>query len=333
MTAWSGLRANDATTGGVTLGTIRPLAARPFHFRFVNVHAAHGAADFGCVCDWHQEESVDAAGGRAGAVLSGPESRDAGIMKHNLAMLRTYAAGLIRSWGKQKIFCVGLNKTGTVSLTSALEELGVMVAPQKPAEQTIRDWARRDFRRLIRFCRYFQAFQDVPFSCSFTYQALDLAFPGSKFILTVRQSSEIWRRSLTRYHSKLFAGGAVPQVADLKAAQYCYPGFILDFYRAVFPMDGPTLYAPEMLRAYYESHNASVIEYFRHRPADLLVLDVSKERAFSDLCRFLGKPVLDKPFPWANKTDDLVVPGAPLRTASLPPHDYVSGEFDRPGIE
>jgi hypothetical protein len=79
VTAWSGLlrrlkdafafswglQANDETTGGVTLGTIRPLAARPFHFRFVNVHAARGAADFGCVCGWLQEESVDAAGGQA----------------------------------------------------------------------------------------------------------------------------------------------------------------------------------------------------------------------------------------------------------------------------
>lgn len=243
---------------------------------------------------------------------------------HNLAMLKAHAGGLIRSWGRQKIFCVGLNKTGTVSLTTALEELGIVVAPQKPAEETIRDWARRDFRRLIQFCRYYQAFQDVPFSCPFTYQALDLAFPGSRFILTIRQSTEIWCRSITRFHSKLFAGGEVPTAADLKAAQYCYPGFMLDYYQAVFPMTGSALYDPEMLRAHYESHNASVIEYFRHRRSDLLVLDVSQERAYSDLCRFLGKPVLEKRFPWANKTDDVRVRANPVRrTPSLPPPNHV----------
>jgi hypothetical protein len=84
------------------------------------------------------------------------------------SLLKIYGAGLMRSYGKQKLFCIGLNKTGTTSLSKALERLGIQMAPQYLAEPFIRDWSRRDFRRIIRFCRYFQAFQDVPFSCPFT---------------------------------------------------------------------------------------------------------------------------------------------------------------------
>jgi len=224
------------------------------------------------------------------------------------SLLNIYAAGLMRSYGKQKLFCIGLNKTGTTSLSRALERLGIQVAPQYLAEPFIRDWSRRDFRRIIRFCRYFQAFQDVPFSCPFTYQPLDCAFPGSKFILTVRQSAEQWSNSLTRFHSKMFGAGKLPTIADLKAAGYLYPGFALDFYQAVFPTDRASLYEPGMLQEYYNSHKAAVTEYFRHRPADLLVLDVSSASAYAELCRFLGKEVRNEPFPWDNKTDDIVAP-------------------------
>jgi hypothetical protein len=58
----------------------------------------------------------------------------------------------VRCVGKQKIFCIGINKTGTTSMAKALSELGISIGRQGPAELLIQDWARRDFRRLIRFC-------------------------------------------------------------------------------------------------------------------------------------------------------------------------------------
>ncbi len=94
----------------------------------------------------------------------------------------------LSSLGKQKIFCIGRNKTGTTSLHAALIEMGIVVGRQRHAELMIGDWSKRDFRRLISFCRTAQAFQDIPFSLPYTFQALDMAFPRSKFILTVRES-------------------------------------------------------------------------------------------------------------------------------------------------
>ena len=47
--------------------------------------------------------------------------------------------------GRQKIFGIGRNKTGTTSLKAAMNELGFVVGRQRTAEKLIFDWAKRDF--------------------------------------------------------------------------------------------------------------------------------------------------------------------------------------------
>ena len=97
-----------------------------------------------------------------------------------------------------KIFCIGYGKTGTTSLEKALMELGYVMGNQTGAELLIDNWAHRDFKQIIDFCETADAFQDVPFCLDFTYQALDAAYSGSKFFLTMRDSSKQWFDSLVR---------------------------------------------------------------------------------------------------------------------------------------
>ncbi|HUW94309.1 MAG TPA: sulfotransferase [Anaerolineae bacterium] len=54
----------------------------------------------------------------------------------------------------------------------------------------------------VEYCRGAEAFQDIPFSLRYTYQALDNAFPGSRFVLSVREDEDEWYRSLIRFHQK-----------------------------------------------------------------------------------------------------------------------------------
>ena len=82
-----------------------------------------------------------------------------------------------------KVFVIGRNKTGTTSVAAALQSLGYRLGSQPQAELLMEDWARRDFRSIIRFCRGADAFQDIPFSLPRTYAAMDRAFPGSRFVL------------------------------------------------------------------------------------------------------------------------------------------------------
>jgi hypothetical protein len=199
-------------------------------------------------------------------------------IKRKLRRGLMFASGAVRSVGKQKIFCVGCNKTGTTSLEVALRELGYIMGDQATAELlTIQYWGKRDFRRIIRYCYTAQAFQDVPFSKPYTYQALDMAFPNSKFILTVRDSSDQWYNSITRFHAKMWEkNGRIPTKKDLQQASYRYKGMAWDANRLSYtsPEDDP--YRKADLVAYYERHNAAVIEYYRHRPGDLLVLNVAE---------------------------------------------------------
>ena len=227
-------------------------------------------------------------------------------------MLLRLAASAARSFSKPKVFCVGCNKTGTTSLKRALSELGLVVGEQWLAERLIHDWGRRDFRRLFRYCRTAQAFQDVPFSWPFTYQALDQRFPGSKFILTVRDTPEQWYASLTRFHAALFGERCLSHVAHLKAAHYVRPGDVYEANRLLYdtPVDDP--YNREALLARYNHHNGAVREYFRHRPGDLLVLNVAEPGAYDKLCDFLGRPRTGRDFPWENKT------GAPANASRGP---------------
>ena len=211
----------------------------------------------------------------------------------------------LQSAGRQKVFCIGKNKTGTTSIAKAFMELGLIVGEQNLAERLLPDWARRDFRRIFLYCHTAQAFQDVPFSLPFTFQALDRQFPGSKFILTVRENPEQWYRSLMNFYASLFANGNFPTLDDLRAATYIRPGWMYESHRLINNTPENDPFNKEMLIASYNAHIHTVMEYFRHRPQDLLVLNVATPGAYDQLCDFLEKPHTGKEFPWENKTADL----------------------------
>ena len=208
--------------------------------------------------------------------------------------------------GKQgKVFCIGFNKTGTTSLQAAMEELGYVFGDQRTAALLAPStWPSRGFGPIIEFCATAEAFVDALFSFPYTFQAMDAAFPGSQFILTVRSSPDEWHKSLITAHGKSFAGGRVPPTArDLQQAdRWLYKGRPWQMNRLLFdtPKDDP--YQRSGLVSVYQNHNFSVIHYFRHRPNDLLVLDVSNESGYGLLCSFLDKKPTRKAFPHLNRS-------------------------------
>jgi Sulfotransferase domain len=211
----------------------------------------------------------------------------------------------IRSYNKSKIFCIGLNKTGTTSLKVEMKELGYVVGNQRKAELLFDDWIKRDFKKLIRYCKSAQFFQDAPFSFPFTFIAMDQAFPGSKFILTVRDDAEQWYNSLIRFHGKIWGNGNIPPtVEDLKNAEYIYKGFPYYSRKLKYDVDDSNLYNKEMLIKNYNSYNDYVKKYFRYRTNDLLVINIKEKDSYSKFCKFLKIKETKDSFPWENKTDD-----------------------------
>ena len=95
--------------------------------------------------------------------------------------------------------------------------------------------------------------------------------------------------------------GRVPTVEDLKNAPYVWPGFMYNMVRVHgTPENDP--YNKEIMVAHYKRYNREVMEYFKDRTDDLLVINVGEGGAYQKFAQFLG---VDSPFddsPWENRT-------------------------------
>lgn len=205
---------------------------------------------------------------------------------------------------QQKIFCIGQNKTGTTSLMHALRDFGYKFGRQYKASLLIDDWYRRDFKKIVKYCKTADAFQDIPFSMAYTYQQMDIAFKNAKFILTERDDAEQWYKSITEFHAKRWGDGTnIPTKADLINEQFIYKGFAYDYINYTFHTPDDDLYNKQILIENYLNYNKTVKDYFRSRPDKLLVINVSKPNDYDKLCLFLNQPNIKKEFPWKNKTN------------------------------
>ena len=204
---------------------------------------------------------------------------------------------------RSKVFCIGQNKTGTTSVEAVLKQLGYNMGNQAKAELLIHDWAKRDFKKIVKFCRSADAFQDIPFSNDFTYEILDYAFPNSKFILTVRNSKDEWFESIKRFHTKLIGKGRLPTADDLKVFSYRYEGWMWENMQLKYGIDETTLYDYKIYTDQYERYNQIVREYFKYRPDDLLVLNLADSDAMKKLHDFLGFDFDGSKMPHLNKSN------------------------------
>lgn len=199
------------------------------------------------------------------------------------------------------MFCIGRNKTGTTSLEKVFFDWGYRIGDQIKAELLLKQYKTGSWKSIIDYCKTADAFQDAPFSWPYTWLVLHEHFPAAKFILTVRESED-WYKSLTSYHSKLFADGErIPTREDLMKATYRYPGYIWESNRAVWKTPENDIYNKAMMIENYERHNEDVRHFFKNE-ANFIELDVSQQGCYQRLADFLGKKPLQENFPHLNKT-------------------------------
>lgn len=202
-----------------------------------------------------------------------------------------------------KIFCIGRNKTGTTSMSRLFKNLNIPVAPQRPAEKLLKDWINDDFTRIIKFVKYNGiVFQDIPFSLPKTFEALEKAYPDSKFILTVRDSPEVWYKSVTKSQSKLFNNRKLPNKEVLQNTKYIHKGWIWQMHSAVYNPPEDDIYNEDLMKKHYLNYNESVIEYFKDKPNRLLVINLKEPDVATKISKFLNLKKDIKYIPWENKT-------------------------------
>ncbi len=224
------------------------------------------------------------------------------VTKRQFINLANHAKTYLKKENR-KVFGIGRNKTGTTSLKIAMQKMGYVVGDQRSAEMLMDKWAEGDYRPIINYCKTAEFFQDVPFSLPNTFKVLDKEFPGSKFILTVRDSPEQWYNSLINFHAKLWGkDGRVPTKEDLINTKFIYKGRAWRMNRFLYNSPEEDPYKKEVLIQHYIDYNDEVKSYFEERPDDLLVLNVAEEGGMKKLAKFLNKEVISEEFPWENKT-------------------------------
>lgn len=207
-----------------------------------------------------------------------------------------------------KIFCIGLNKTGTTSLEKTFNELGFIVGNQADAEKIFfKDFFDRRFDALEQYCKTAEVFQDVPFAFFDFIPFLDTRFPNSKFILTIRDCPQQWYNSVINFHSKLYSNeNKLPTKTELLEAKFLGKGFVYKMIKEIFRTPDEDLYNEFILINYYLNHIKRVELYFKGRESDLLKLNLSNKNQFNQFLNFIeiDSSTL-KEFPWENKTIDI----------------------------
>ena len=186
----------------------------------------------------------------------------------------------------------GVGRTGTYSLKLAINRLGL--GPCHHMEAVLQDmshhvplWndAVEDRADWAAIYRGFESAVDWPTACFF--RELHQAYPGAKFVLTVRDPDK-WADSFSATIQKLVrerASAPADKQAWLEMANHVIT-------RTGFPED----MGQEQLARAYAAHNEAVKATIP--PGQLLVFQVKD--GWGPLCEFLGVDVPDEDFPRTN---------------------------------
>jgi hypothetical protein len=169
-----------------------------------------------------------------------------------------------------KCWGIGLGRTGTTSFCQALELLGYQRVKHNPTFAELKDL-------------------DGGADCEVAmyYKYLDYKFPGSKFVLTVRDLDS-WLASMEYAFGTKYPLGSRQDDDAIKRRMTLFESVAFDRDRFV---------------AARHRHHADVRRYFRDRPGDLLELEILGGDGWGALCPFLGLPIPAVPFPCLNTRD------------------------------
>lgn len=183
---------------------------------------------------------------------------------------------------KTKVFGVGIMKTGTTTLGRCLQILGYK--HQGFDYKSTVSFLKNDMEYVDKILKEKEGFEDLPWLLMYEY--LDKKFPESKFILTVRKNPEIWYNSHWMYFTML---GRHSELARRYFGEE--EGKFLEGKNG-----------KEKTIHYYLKHNEDVRNHFKNKSEQFIELCWENGDGWKELCHFLGLPVPNQPFPFANKT-------------------------------
>lgn len=190
-------------------------------------------------------------------------------------------ASVLSSFGQDKVFCIGLPRTGTTSMVAAGEILGYKGVHTNVAmvwEIAVGNLTIQHGTDGLNF------FGDEPY-CSF-WKTFYLLYPKAKFILTVRDI-HLWLKSMHFMFNN---------------HQQYWDETIKKFQLNVWKIT-PWFWVDEIddnfLTKWYWKHYLEVTQTIPTK--QLLIFNLEEKDKWKRLCTFLNKPIPKKPFPYLNK--------------------------------
>jgi hypothetical protein len=173
-----------------------------------------------------------------------------------------------------RVFGIGLHKTGTTSLAAALNMLGFPCTHWRNPRWARDVWEKDALRGVYAAC-------DLP--VSLMYRELDAAYPGAKFILTLRDE-EAWLRSVERHFS---------WETNPYRASWNHDCFTHRLHKMVY---GRKSFDRGVFLETYWRHAGDVMRYFAG--SDRLL--VMQRHEWEPLCSWLGveRPACE--YPWVD---------------------------------
>jgi hypothetical protein len=130
-----------------------------------------------------------------------------------------------------------------------------------------------------------------------------MAFPGAKFILSVRDSPEQWYQSLVQAHYDLVGQKRVPSCEDLKQFGYRYKGWLYESLKFICGVADDNPYDKHTLISWYISHNELIRHYFMYKHHKILEINVSTANSAEMILDFLGIKSGNQRMPHLNKSN------------------------------
>ncbi len=178
-----------------------------------------------------------------------------------------------------KVFGIGLSRTGTTSLTEALNQLGI------PTQHYVHNTTTGQELLSGSPLTVLEQYRGLVDGIAPFYRQLDRTYPCSQFILTVRDKQS-WLQSMKRLMSAVVDNWSW---LDREAVQFSQTLYQLNY--------GSLQFDAQRYWQGYQQHQQAVQNYFRDRPSDLLMIDICGGEGWEKLCPFLGLPIPSVPFP------------------------------------
>ncbi len=196
-----------------------------------------------------------------------------------------------------KVVGAGFGRTGTLSLKIALERIGFGPCYHRmevfPRPEHVARWHRLAFEQSMDWDEIFRGFHaTVDWPAARWWREIATHFPDAKVLLSVRDP-EAWYKSVTDtiyQPMKSPAPDGVPELVRLQS-EMARKAILSETFDNRFEDKAHTIEV-------FQKHNQAVRDAID--PARLLVFDVRE--GWGPLCRFLGAPIPDEPFPRLNDT-------------------------------